>query len=154
MVFSQKRGLSDVVTSVLLILLVLASVAILWSFLRPAITRGGQSVNAAQCIGFEIQPVSCTILKDATGAATTNASVTYKWNTGDVTLGEIKLILEKSDGNSRVISGDLLNRLETVTVNNVDFKGTPGKFTVSGILKNTDGSTTPCPEYAQKVSCA
>ena len=35
----NKRGLSDIVVTVLIILLVLAAVVIIWSFVRPAIIR-------------------------------------------------------------------------------------------------------------------
>ena len=147
MIDMKKRGLSDVVTTVLLVLVSLAAVAIIVGVVLPQLRSGLKSVNTAACIGFEIQPISCVI------ADGNNASVTYKWTNGDISLAGVKLVLESTDGNSKVIDGDTLNRLETATMYNVTFKGTPGKFTVSGVLKSEDGSTTPCSEYATKVVC-
>ncbi len=44
----QKRGLSDIVTTVLIILLVLAAIVIVWRFIRPVLINAGENVNVDQ----------------------------------------------------------------------------------------------------------
>ncbi|MDO8459786.1 MAG: hypothetical protein Q7S74_01630, partial [Nanoarchaeota archaeon] len=41
----QKRGLSGIIVSVLLVLLVMVAVAIIWFFIRPLLQRVGQQIQ-------------------------------------------------------------------------------------------------------------
>lgn len=146
-----KRGLSEVVTTVLLILLVIAAIGIIWGFVQPFLTRGGEAVTTV-CLTLDIQPVNCKINYNVGGTATT-ANITYKWAAGDAQLSGVKLLLERTDGNSKSIDGELLNRLETRTMNNVSFDGTPGRFSVAGIALGESGKPVTCPESKVIVDC-
>ena len=56
----NKKGLSDVITAVLIILLVLAAIVIIWSFVKPAIeTSGGSIEPKSKCVSTTVEPVSC-----------------------------------------------------------------------------------------------
>jgi hypothetical protein len=56
----KKRGLSNLIATVLIVLLALAAVAIVWSFLRPPLERTGTSINlGTMCLESEAKPVSC-----------------------------------------------------------------------------------------------
>ena len=58
----NRKGLSDVITTVLIILLVLAAVVLIWSFIQPAIKGGVQSAaGQTACFGLDVSPVSCKI---------------------------------------------------------------------------------------------
>ncbi|MFH1425486.1 MAG: archaellin/type IV pilin N-terminal domain-containing protein [archaeon] len=58
----NKRGLSNVVATVLIVLLALAAVMIVWSFIKPTIEDAGTTVNLRQkCINAEVRPVECTV---------------------------------------------------------------------------------------------
>ena len=58
----MKKGLSEVVTVVLLVLLVILAVAILWFFVRPSITENNKSEGyAAECIKLDLDPARCEI---------------------------------------------------------------------------------------------
>lgn len=54
----QKRGLSQVVTTVLIILLVLVAVLIIWGFVRPTIESTGEQVTA-DCLLIDLEAVNC-----------------------------------------------------------------------------------------------
>ena len=44
----NKRGISAVVANVLIVLLVVASVAIIWAVVRPTIEQAGEGIEAGQ----------------------------------------------------------------------------------------------------------
>lgn len=57
----NKKGLSNIVATVLIVLLALAAVAIVWGFLKPAFVNTGVEVGLqSQCISVEVEPVLCT----------------------------------------------------------------------------------------------
>jgi len=142
----KKRGVSEVVTSVLLVLLVLAAIAIITPFLLNFLQKGASSINA-DCLSLDIQPISCVI---GEGNMT---EVAYKWASGEATLSGVQLILDKDDGSSKVAAGDLLNKLET-KIMSVDFEGTPAKFNVVGVVTTDSGDEITCKEdTAKKIEC-
>ena len=57
----NKRGLSNIVATVLIVLLALAAVAIVWGFLRPTFDTAASETNLrTKCFNVDVQPVSCT----------------------------------------------------------------------------------------------
>ncbi|MBX4212413.1 hypothetical protein KW787_03105 [Candidatus Pacearchaeota archaeon] len=151
-----KRGLSDVVTTVLIILLVLAAVVIVWSFVQPAIKKGVETVpGQTACIQLDIQPVSC--IKSATNPNL--ATVTYRWNSGDATLGGLKVILTKTDGTTIVDSttattapNTLPARLESRTLSNLNFGGPASKVSIAAVVRTDTGQDVTCTE-STAVTC-
>src|SRR3989344_5795732 len=61
MKMKNKKGLSDIVATVLIVLLALAAVAIVWGFLRPVFTNAASTTSLrSQCISVDVQPTVCT----------------------------------------------------------------------------------------------
>ncbi|MBI2631642.1 hypothetical protein HYW75_01425, partial [Candidatus Pacearchaeota archaeon] len=62
MVFKEnKRGVSDVITTVLIILLVLAAVAIIGGILLRNIGEAGSKIGTqTACLDIDVKPTSCT----------------------------------------------------------------------------------------------
>ena len=58
--FGKKRGLSDVVTVTLIILLAISAVVIVWVFVRSTLLKVGGQIEGGQCISIDVKPVSCT----------------------------------------------------------------------------------------------
>ncbi len=81
--FAQKRGMSDVVTVSLIILLAIAAVVIVWSFVRPTLEGTGQQVGTANCLAVSIKPVSCDISSD---------QVVVESGTGSINIEDVKLV--------------------------------------------------------------
>jgi len=68
----NKKGLSDIVTTALIILLVAVAVAAIWSFVAPALRgTGTQFTNTQVCVSNIIEPITCktTGPADATNQA-------------------------------------------------------------------------------------
>lgn len=104
----NKRGLSDVVTTVLIVLLTLVAIAILWSFLQPLFTKSGTKIQQAEsCLSVNLEVTSCVV-------SGTGANVTVKRNAGAANVGEIRLIFGKDDGSTGVVNrSDTPQELET-----------------------------------------
>ena len=73
-----KRGLSDIITNVLIILLVLVAIGIIWAFVRPAIQGGAQQISGANdCLTTTVTPVGCVF-----NGTQNNATVVFQRGTG------------------------------------------------------------------------
>ncbi len=57
----KKRGLSSIVATVLIILLVIVAIGIVWGVLKPSITKSAESANL-DCIkiNLELEAVNCS----------------------------------------------------------------------------------------------
>ena len=146
MIRVKKRGQGEVVTTVLLVLLVLAAIALITPFLLNFLQKGAKSVTAA-CLELQLQPISCEKVD------TKNVSVTYKWASGEVNLTGVKVIIEKAGGSSKVADGDILSKLESRTFKVDVGDNTANKFTVAGVVMTEGGGVLTCPENPTKVTC-
>jgi hypothetical protein len=57
----NKRGLSQVVTTVLIILLVLVSIILIWVAVRPTIQSAGEQVTG-DCVTLEYEVIGCDFI--------------------------------------------------------------------------------------------
>ena len=150
----NKKGISDVVTTVLIILLALAAVVIIWAFVRPTIQDTSQNINvASDCLKTEVKPVSCS---------TGNGVVIQLVSRGASEIKTLKAIVTGDDGGTTVVDiGAPANDLETVRA-----EGTSGTdefdpaiiageiATASVVLEGPDGSEHTCAESAVRVTCS
>jgi len=91
----NKKGLSDVVTTVLIILLVVAAVSLVWVFIVPMIKNTGGAVNRGQtCFTNSVEPVTCKGSAAAGYVVSCNRKTDEKVNT----LKSVKIALELIDG--------------------------------------------------------
>lgn len=108
-----KKGLSAVITTLIIILLVLVAVGIIWVVVRNLLEEGAEQIDiSSKCLAVDISAVSIT---DVAGEAG-NYSVTLKRSAGGDAIGGVKLTLFNSTGNSGVMDfGTALSELETKT---------------------------------------
>ena len=100
MIYSRK-GLSDIITNVLIILLVLVAIGIVWAFVKPVLDKGGGKLEGAdECLTVDIKPVSC-VRGFPTGGV---FNVSYIRNAGQEQVQEVKFVFTDANGNSRVNS--------------------------------------------------
>jgi len=149
MLKNNRKGLSDVITTVLIILLVLAAVVLIWSFIRRPLESGGKQIEASgQCLQLDLVPTACT-------NNSANATVTVQWKGGsDVELKKVKIVVSGKDGTNKVLEVNAPSPLATVS-GTVNITGVPGPYvaSVAGVVSTTDGSLVTCPESLTKISC-
>jgi len=115
---SDKKGLSTVVTTLIIILLVFVAIGIVWVVVRNVVEQGaGQIDIGAKCIGSSVAATSVT------GNCTTSdpCDVVLKRDTGDDEIGGVKLVFyEGQTGGSAIdVSGNIAT-LSTTPVTNID----------------------------------
>ncbi len=107
-----KRGLSDVITTVLIILLVLAAVIIIWVFVAPALRdAGGQLEPGVLTSTFEIVPGSVYTVGD-------NVTFVVKRSAGEGNVVGLYVVIEENNKNSkRVRINGTISQLESKRIN-------------------------------------
>tara|TARA_Y100000310_G_scaffold227645_1_gene229937 strand:+ start:691 stop:1350 length:660 start_codon:yes stop_codon:yes gene_type:complete len=98
---NNKKGVSGVVTTVLLILLIVAAIGLIWSFLRPTIEAGVGQVSSV-CLTLDIRPVECS---------TEINKVAVKRFAGDGVVKEVSFVFDESTGGSYTYTSDNLDRI-------------------------------------------
>lgn len=108
-----KRGLSAVITTLIIILLVLVAVGIIWVVVRNLLQEGAEQIDiSARCLAVDMTAVSVTTVTNETESY----SVTLRRGAGGEAIGGVKLTLFNSTDNSGVIDfGTALDELETKT---------------------------------------
>lgn len=141
----KRRGLSDVVTTVLIILLVLAAVAIIWGYLRGALEQSGSQITGA-CLTLDLKPLSCNV--SANGLS---ATVRYGRNSGEATLSNVTLVFADSTGATKSnFSAPTPNALETkvYTVDGFTATTKPVSVSVAGTVITESGDSKQCDRTA------
>lgn len=84
----SKRSQGEIITTVLIILLVLAAIVIVWQVVQGTIAKGGSAIEAGTaCMGLSLT------IDSVSGTATTPANtVTLKYTRGADSLGPISLV--------------------------------------------------------------
>ena len=91
--FRQKRGLSDVITVALIILLAISAVVIVWTFVRQTLESTGKEISST-CVRVDVRPISCS---------TSSPNVVVENGPGDITVDSVKLVFYDSTSSNSVI---------------------------------------------------
>ena len=141
----NKRGLSDVVTIVLIILLALAAVGIIWAFIKPTIENTGSGIDlSAQCFNTEVKPTRCVY------------NYTDKYANIQLAKGEankVILVLEFADGTTEVKEAPAPNLLGTKTIDLTDLTKAPIKASAAAVISDDKGNEKTCDVSPTTVQC-
>lgn len=135
---NNKKGLSEIVTSILIILIAVAAVVVIWQVLLPLIkTPGAQSASLADCVG---NPVTLTQPECKNGGVAT-VRVT---KLGGKAIDTGKIIFSLEDGGSSSEDINVLTNIagtKIARVTNTAFTSKP--IIITGSYK-LSGATTDC----------
>ena len=111
----NKKGISAVVANVLIVLLVVASVAIIWAVVRPTIEQAGEGIEAG-CFTIQVNPESCNATANADTGGQGTLSIYRRAGMGEITA--FKILIENSSGTTVYdgTAGVGINELETQTL--------------------------------------
>lgn len=144
----NKKGLSDIIATVLIVLLALAAIAIVWAFVSPTIRSGGEQIDATRrCFDAEVAVTSCDATLD---------TVTFRINKGPEFVKKVRAIVEDSDGQvitntADVPAGSALFYSSTVGVTGIT-SGDDAQVVVE--VDNGNGGVLTCEIRSSKVTCA
>ncbi|MBU2612666.1 MAG: hypothetical protein KKB62_03015 [Nanoarchaeota archaeon] len=110
----EKKGLSTVVTTLIIVLLVLAAIGIIWSPIRQLLTQSSSSLDQTKCLDLEIR--ATRVILDPSDVTNQTYNVTLRrGSTGNFDAGA-KLIFYTDTANSQTESfSQLLSSLDVRT---------------------------------------
>lgn len=151
MTFNNKKGVSEVVANVLIVLLVIVGVAVIWSVVQSTIDKSAREIKT-ECFNVKASPVSCT-------PSTTNGiyDVIVKRDSGAGSFQEFKVILEDDRGATQIFSvgGPTVQELETVTETLTTIGTfTASKMKVAVVVGSNPAEVRTCEVFAAPIVCA
>ncbi len=152
----NKKGLSDVVTTLLIILVAVAAVAIIGTVVLRNVQKAGTQIDVQQqCQQVILEPVSCD-----QGTDSNNPDSVFINRKGQDTSNFLKLriIVENSLGGVTSYESSIIPAiLETKKYTPNDAGGftlaTGSKVSVAAILRGDDGKDTICEPSTIKATC-
>ena len=148
----NKKGLSDIIATVLIVLLALAAIAIVWAFVRPTIEGSGQQINVAQsCFNAEAKVTGC-------GATINKVNVQLIKGTIGGDVGEVKsiiVVVKDSSGVTHTGTGNPVDLFSSISI-------TPTGYTILDTdtaqaavqVADGQGGTYTCDLSPTVVTCA
>lgn len=143
--FNSKKGVSEVVANVLIVLLVIVGIAVIWSVVKPTIDKGAAGVQA-DCFTVSVEPVSCVI----TGST---AVVTLKRNPGAGAFEAIEVLFSDGTDSGTVTSGapTTLSELSTFTTAALTLPASVSGTVTANTVLRAGGQL--CQVTSQPVNC-
>ncbi len=114
----KTKGLSTIVATLIIILLVLVAVGIIWVVVRNVIEGGTAQIGSSfECTNVNVRPTKVLCDGDDIVGSTGNCSITYTRDAGGDEIGGVKLVVTNDAGDTNFIydvSGNI-NELATLT---------------------------------------
>lgn len=121
----DKKGISNVVSVLLIVLLVIIAIGVVWFVIRGTLQSGAGEIGlGAKCLQVDIQATQASCITNETGNYDL-CNVTVKRNAGGEEIGGVKLIFSNAAGDDTHVedSSGAISELETKTINNVQTTG-------------------------------
>lgn len=136
-----KQGISTVIVTLIMIVIVLGAVTVIWVVVRDIIGEGAEQVSlGSKCLAVDIRATKLECTDDVCG-------VTVERSPGGDAIGGIKLIFTNSTGDSNYVhdvSGDIA-LLETKTVSSITTGiGNANKVEVAVYFLDASGNEELC----------
>ena len=143
----DKRGISAVVVTIMIILVAIIAVTILWAALKPAIEGSVEEISL-QCLEVEVEVSSCSVVSGS-------EEIVVTLNAGEI--DKLKVVFYDTDGDSlgsEDITTDIPGTLETKTVTVSPTTGTTA-MNIAGVITTDSGEDVVCrAELATPLDCA
>ena len=109
---TNKRGISQIVTTVLILALVIIAIVVIWAFIRPIFTRTGEQITTeTECLRLDLEVTNCEI-------SNSNVLVTVKRNAGFGDLRGIRIVLSDGSINDNEPLEELESKIYTIESSN------------------------------------
>jgi len=148
----NKKGLSNVVTTVLITLLVAVAVSIVWLFVLPVLRNTGSSMKAGPvCLSNSVEVLSCLKVKDRENKEAYSVAFRPGFSE-DLRLNSTRVSLEYADGtvSELTLNGDMASGQAISALILSDTDALRAKVSPMFIL--SDGSSKICGDYSS-IAC-
>jgi len=138
----DKKGISAVVATILIVLLAVVAVSIVWAVLKPSIIKTASRVSTG-CIGVDlkIDEADCS-----------EGTVKVTLNTGNIE--KLKFVF-MNDTDSNVVTKESLDELETktYTFDESEIVGGANSVKVTPVILSEAGEEILCTEASSEMPC-
>lgn len=143
--FKDKKGISTVVATILIVLVAVIAVVMVWAILKPTL-EGLTKKISANCLDIDLEVVSASC--DAN-----NATVTVKLNTGKIS--GLKLILSNGTDSESINETNIPDELEmkTYTVTDISVSSINSANVAAVIGEADDGTEKVCAPTSEPKTC-
>lgn len=158
----DKRGVSDVITTVLIILLVLAAVAIIGGLLLRNIGEAGSKIGTqTACLDLDVKAVNCSLgIVVGTNPRPREIYVNRGGRGSEADIAKVTLLFENSAGTVTPkstptdVTGSIPKALETVKLSSSVSEAISASYVrTSVIVRGADGKEVTCEPSLVKVTC-
>ena len=152
--FAQKKGVSEVVTTILFVLLSIVAVVIVGAFIRTQLSgTTSQAALSKACLDMNLEAVSC---KYTAAANATNYSTSVNYRRGgqklDFEFRSVSIIFEFADGTTTVSKTNNVPDVLETKKDTVALANMPTKVSAVGTLISPAGKEYNC-EVFSKINC-
>ena len=142
----NKRGISGVIVTVLIVLISLGAVVIVWNFISPALNRAGTSIELeSKCFEVEVRPSRCSYL-----SADLSGLVQLTRGSPD----KVMAVLKFSDGSTLVNQTDAPAVFGTAEITfTIPAGKIPETLAATAIISDDEGNSITCPLPQTTIDC-
>jgi hypothetical protein len=141
--FNNKRGLSTVVTTLIIILLVLVAIGIIWVVVRGVIEQGSAQVDVSSaCPLIDLKIKSNTTACSGPGSCT----LTLQRGSGGDDFDGVTVVVSNSTASNRTDVSGNIQVLSTAVINVGWIQGAT-KAAATPYFKDTNGKIQLCPNF-------
>ncbi len=150
--FKNKRGLSTVVTTLIIILLVLVAIGIIWVVIKGVIESGSQSADfAVKCLQVDVRATSIS----CSGINTCNVTLNRK--TGGEAIAGVKLVFYNTTASTSTGVISVPGNIAPLTTTTTSGQPTtpvnwPDKVDVTAYFKDNAGAEQLCTQTSSYSS--
>jgi len=152
-VLGNIKGLSDVITTVLIILVALAAVAIISGVVIKNVKQSEGRIEALQiCQGLDITLLECN--KDST--TPTSGTLKISRGTSDQPISKVKILFEDSAGDVELVIIPSTSLPAVYETSFVLYSGAPAaanKARLISVVQASDGTEYDCRASNVKIDC-
>lgn len=151
----NKKGLSGVITTLIIVLLVIVAIGVVWVVIKPFITSTTEQFDlGTKCLEADVEIVSAQC-----NSGLTDCDVVLKRGSGDEELAGVKVIFYNADESSSYVNaghvGDI-EVLETATVSDINLATawpgeTPSIVRVAPYFTDASGAEQLCNEAGDQA---
>jgi len=141
----QKKGLSAVITAVIMIVLVLVAIGIVWYVYKGVIESGTDQIESeTACLNIDLE-ITGHECDDTAGSDGGLASITVKRGTGsDIELSSIKVVVSSNTESKTITSDGNLELLSSKTITITESDENDNKVEVAAVISSNDNEKI-CP---------
>ena len=148
----NKRGISEIIITILLVLLAIGAVVLVWGIVKSQLSSSEEQISGfSACLKLDLEATKCTITTDANSVEIYKVLVKRGSGSADVDVKEVALIFESADG--EISTKFDANAPLTLETKNYEIAKTSVSFVPAYVNVAGKVGDKLCDPIGQKIEC-